>query len=61
MSAREARGWTLEELLAEWEYRYDERLGILCGAGKPEPWMERMAAREAQAVVDALVKRQNER
>jgi len=49
-------GWSVTQLLEEWQYRYEERLGILCGAGKPEPWMEKMAEREAEAAVAQLVK-----
>ena len=50
-------GWTWSQLLEEWNYRVEERLGILCGAGKPEPWMVQMAEREADTAIAQLVKR----
>ncbi len=49
-------GWSLSQLLEEWEYRYNERLGILCGSAQPEPWMEDMAKKEADAAIAELVK-----
>lgn len=45
-----------DELLAEWNYRYQERLGILCGAGEPTQEQDRIAREEANAVYEALKK-----
>ena len=47
--------WNMSQLTEEWDYRYEERLGILCGAGTPEPWMEKMARDEASAAIEALL------
>jgi len=52
----ERNGWTWSQLLEEWNYRVEERLGILCEAGTPEPWMTEMAEREADAAIAELVK-----
>jgi hypothetical protein len=49
-------GWTWSQLLEEWDYRVQERLGILCGAAEPEPWMVKMAEREADVAIAELVK-----
>jgi len=32
MSHLSRNGWTLSQLMEEWNYHRDERLGILCGA-----------------------------
>ena len=53
--------WTWSELLAEWDYRYQERLGMLCGAATPEPWMEEMATKEAQGVIEKLARQQKDK
>jgi len=49
-------GWTWSQLLEEWNYRRDERLGILCGSGEPEPWMVAMAEKEASEAIAEIVK-----
>jgi hypothetical protein len=38
-----------EELIAEWRYRYAERIGILCGSGEPTHQQKTLAAAEADA------------
>lgn len=40
----------------EWKYRYDERLGILCGANKPTAEQIRMAREEADRAIEELRK-----
>lgn len=42
-------------LLEEWEYRYAERLGILCGSKAPEPWMLEMAEKEADRAIEEIM------
>jgi hypothetical protein len=49
-------GWTWSQLLEEWNYRRDERLGILCGSTEPEPWMIEMAEKEATEAIEQIVK-----
>jgi hypothetical protein len=44
-----------EELAKERDYRYQERLGILCGADKPTPEQEQLAAKEADETVLQLM------
>jgi hypothetical protein len=38
----------------EWDYRYQERLGILCGQDRPTEAQEQIASREANEAVAAL-------
>jgi hypothetical protein len=45
---------TEDELKSEWRYRYEERLGILCGSDKPTPEQIKMASDEADHHVAAL-------
>lgn len=45
---------TTDELAAEWRYRYEERLGILCGGEKPTLEQEKIAHREADDAVERL-------
>lgn len=45
---------TTEELKAEWNYRYEERLGILCEDLRPTPDQRRIAAQEADQTVREL-------
>jgi len=56
MSRLARNGWTWSQLLEEWNYRRDERLGILCGAAEPEPWMIEMAEKEATEAIEEIVK-----
>ena len=35
----------------EWDYRYTERLGILCGAAEPTPAQKRIARQEADVAI----------
>jgi len=49
-------GWIWSQLLEEWNYRRDERLGMLCDSAEPEPWMVSIAEKEAQAAIEELVK-----
>lgn len=39
---------TPDQIKAEKAYRIEERLGMLCGAGKPTPEQMRIAVEEAQ-------------
>ena len=38
----------------EWQYRYEERLAILCGNGQPTPQQVDLAIREADEAVKEL-------
>lgn len=40
---------TVRRVEEEKRYRYEERLGILCGDGQPTPQQEAMARREAES------------
>lgn len=49
------RPLTLSELEREWDYRYHERMGMLCPPGSLETQAQRdLAAREADEAVEAL-------
>lgn len=39
---------------AEYDYRREERLSILCGTKEPTPWQENIAHFEAMQAVDGL-------
>lgn len=41
----------IEDLRAEYRYRYLERLGFLCGTRMPKGWEERWARHEALEAV----------
>lgn len=58
MSRLSRNGWTLSQLTEEWNYHYDERLGILCGSATPDPWMERLARQDADAAIKNLLRTQ---
>lgn len=60
MNRLSCNGWTLSQLIEEWEYHRDERLGILCGSAEPEPWMIRLAEQDADRAIDKLVSKQSE-
>ena len=45
---------TPSELDTEYRYRYEERLGILCGSNTATPRQKAMAHEEATRAVDAL-------
>lgn len=47
---------TPAELAVEFEYRKQERLGILCGESTPTPEQIKIATDEARAVVQKLKK-----
>lgn len=47
---------TTTDLQSEHRYRYEERLGMLCGGDKPTPEQERIATTEANEAVEALSK-----
>ena len=38
---------TTEEIQAEWQYRYQERLGIMCEDREPTPEQKAIAFKEA--------------
>lgn len=38
----------------EWQYRYDERIGILCGTNQPTPQQVDLAKREADEAIRKL-------
>jgi len=46
--------WTRDELVAEWTYRYEERISILCGSAPPTPEQEALARAEADEAVRRL-------
>jgi len=46
--------WTDAELAYEWQVRFTERLGILCGTDTPTPEQELIARTEADAAVREL-------
>lgn len=39
------------ELMREWDYRYEERLGMLCGSLEPTPAQKRLAREDANEFV----------
>jgi len=45
---------TIEELKAEWHYRYNERLAMLCGANQPTEDQHKLAEAEADAAINIL-------
>ena len=45
---------TEQELNDEWQYRYQERLGILCGAAIPTPEQRTIARNEANEAISKL-------
>ena len=45
---------TIDERDEEWNYRYQERLGILCGAADPTPEQDALARGEADQIVGQL-------
>ena len=45
---------TEDELLAEWRYRYKERIAILCDGKEPTQTQDRMARDEADAAVEMM-------
>ena len=47
------KGMTAEEQ-AEWDYRWHERLGILCGANMPTDEENRIAMEEADETIRQL-------
>jgi hypothetical protein len=55
MNRMTCKGWSLSQLIEEWNYHRDERLGMLCGSAEPEPWMIRMAESDANEAVKRLV------
>lgn len=44
----------LKHFQAEWQYRRDERLGILCGDQTPTPEQIRLAEKEANEICEKL-------
>lgn len=55
MSRMTCHGWSLSQLIEEWNYHRDERLGILCGSAEPEDWMVKLAEADADAAVKRLI------
>jgi len=51
-------GWSLSQLIEEWNYHRDERLGILCGSAEPEPWMVKLAEEDANSAVKRVLREQ---
>lgn len=45
---------TTEEQQEEWRYRYEERLGILCGLDAPTLAQRKLASDEAHAILNKL-------
>jgi len=58
MSRFSRNGWTLSQLIEEWNYHRDERLGILCGGAEPEPWMVKVAEEDANRAVKRVLREQ---
>jgi hypothetical protein len=58
MSRLSRNGWSLSQLIEEWNYHRDERLGILCGSTEPEPWMVRLAEQDGDRAVKRLLREQ---
>lgn len=52
--ARNLRSMTSEELQSEWDYRYQERLGILCGSNEPTDEQRLIAKTEADRAAEEL-------
>ena len=46
--------WTEDELESEWNYRYSERIGIMCGDSEPDIDQQRIAKEEADAAIQKL-------
>ena len=49
---------TEAETRKEWAYRYQERLGMICGSDKPTPEMEDLARREANEAILEIADRE---
>lgn len=47
--------WTESELAKEWQYRYEERLAILCGKDEPTESQIVLAKQDADATINALL------
>ena len=45
---------TESELQAEWDYRYNERLGIMCGSDQPTKEQDAIARQEADGAIEKL-------
>jgi len=45
---------TTEEMIAEWRYRYDERLGIMCEGREPTDEQKNIAGQEADEAIRQL-------
>lgn len=58
MSRLSHNGWTLSQLIEEWNYHREERLGILCGSAEPEPWMIVLAEQDADRAVKRILREQ---
>lgn len=57
MNLSTRNGWKLSQLLEEWNYHRDERLGILCGSDEPEPWMVRLAEQDANLAIEKITRK----
>ena len=55
MSRLSRNGWALSQLIEEWNYHRDERLGILFGSTTPEPWMVKLAEQDADRAIEKLL------
>ena len=47
------------EHLAEFLYRVQERIGIMCGDKKPSPLQDALARKEAREAVERIEKEEN--
>lgn len=52
--------WDKERLEVEKRYRYEERIGMLCGSDEPTPEQRQIADREAREVISKLQNEQGE-
>ena len=55
MNRLSRNGWALSQLIEEWNYHRDERLGILCGSAEPEPWMIQLAEQDADQAIERIL------
>ena len=58
MSRLSRNGWSLSQLIEEWNYHREERLGMLCEDREPEPWMEQLAEQDANRAIRRLLREQ---
>jgi hypothetical protein len=60
MNRLSRNSWAISQLIEEWNYHREERLGILCESGEPEPWIVRLAEQDANQAIEKLLKNSSE-